>query len=124
MIVVNVDELFTSWLSANLTGVGVASERPSDVQSRLPFLVVRRGGGGDLAQALDGPIMDFDYYAADWTTVGALARRVDGLLREQTPAGWRGAQFTMLRCNQAPMKVSDANTAVRHMAGTYSFSLQ
>lgn len=124
MIAVNVDELFVSWLTAQLTGVRVASERPAKLEDVLPFVVVSRGGGGDIDSALDGPIMDVDCYAATNTAAGDVARLVDRAFRQLTPAGWRGAQFTMLRCNQAPIKVGDANPAVRHYAATYSFSLQ
>jgi hypothetical protein len=121
---VNVDELFVSWLQAQQPAWGVASERPATLGQTLPFVVIRRGGGGDNAPWVDGPVVYVDCYAADWSTVGTVARAVDSLFRERTPTGWRGAQFTLLRCNQAPIKVSDANTAVRHMASIYTFSLQ
>lgn len=123
MSAVPVDELFVSWLTANLPGVAFASERPGNLEQRLPFVVVRRGGGGDIDQGLDGPIMDLDFYAADRTTVAYVAQAVDRLFRQQTPAAWMGVQFTMLRCNQGATKVGDVNPAVRHMVATYSFSL-
>lgn len=126
---VPVDELLTSWLASLLPDVRVTSERPADLETRLPCVVVRRGGGGDAGQWVDGPIVDVDCYAAPSAAAASsaaatLAGQVDRLFRERTPAAWRGAQFTFLRCNQAPIKVSDSNPAVRHYVSAYSLSLQ
>lgn len=123
MISVSVDELFVSWLAAQLPGVNVSSERPGNVETVLPAVVVRRGASGDLDRWLDGPQMDVDCYAATRSLAGDLGRAVDYQFRVNTPAAWMGAQFSFLRCVQAPIKVPDVNQAVRHVASRYSFSL-
>jgi hypothetical protein len=70
----DIESVLSPWIEAK-TGAFTCAETPADLQSRLPVIRVKRGGGAD-GRFSGRPTIDVDVFASDADLARALAAQL------------------------------------------------
>lgn len=106
-------------LRARMTGVRVANEVPSNLESALPVVVVRVVPGGGDDRITDTAAIDVEAFAVGRDAMWALAEQARGhlLAASGIPAG--GLLLDAVITTGRPGEVPYGNPAVRRAIATY-----
>lgn len=117
---IDIEALLVDWLEDTVEGVTASTETPDDLEGQLPWLLVRRVGGGYDGFRLDQPTVDIATFATSTTTASALAAQVQVLLHEQLARHKVGtAVVSAVSTITGPHWVPYDNPAMRRYEATY-----
>ncbi len=117
---VDVEILLTSWLEANVEDVRASTWTPADLDERLPWVLVRRTGGGYDGFRLDQPSVDIAVFAPDVDTASALALQIQQLFHESLARRQHGdAVVAHVRTTSGPHWVPYDNADIQRVEASY-----
>lgn len=117
----DIEAVLNPWAEAT-TGVLAGAETPPDLETRLPFIRIERGGGVDERFSMH-PRVFVDVFAATADEARALASDLrDALLALRGPVN--GAVIRDVRCDSGPSRQPWANEAIHRRGATYTVSFR
>lgn len=117
----DVEAVLNPWAEATF-GVRAGAATPSDLEKKLPYIRVERGGGAD-ARFSNHPRVYVDVFAATADEARTIANDLrDALLFLRGPV--HGAVIRDVRCDSGPSRQPWENEAVHRRGATYTVSLR
>ncbi len=121
---VDVEVLLTSWLEANIEDIRASTWTPADLDSRLPWVLVRRTGGPYDGFRLDQPSVDVAVFAPDVDTASALALQIQRLFHESLARHQHGdAVVSHVRTTSGPHWIPYDNPAIQRYEASYTLAV-
>lgn len=123
-LVIDVEALLVTWLEASIEDITASTETPSDLDTRLPWLLVRRVGGPYDGYRLDQPTVDIAVYDSTAPAASAIAAQVQVLLHEQLARNKTGTVVvSRVQTVTGPHWVPYDNPNMRRYEATYRLTV-
>lgn len=118
---VDIEAVLNPWAEAT-TGAQAGAETPPDLETRLPFIRIERGGGGD--RMFSGhPRVFVDVFARTADEARTLANSLSAaLIALRGPVN--GAVVRDVRCDSGPSRQPWANETIHRRGATYTVSFR
>lgn len=121
---IDVEVLLTSWLETAIEDITASTKTPADLDSRLPWVLVRRTGGSYDGFRIDRPSVDIAVFALDADTASALALQIQREFHENLARHRHGdAVVSHVRTDTGPHWVPYDNPAIERYEASYAFAV-
>src|SRR5690606_29648757 len=80
---IDIEAVLIAWLEDNVEDVRASNKTPSDLDDRLPWILVRRTGGPYDGFRIDRPTVDIETFAATSVAAADLALHIQHLLHDR-----------------------------------------
>lgn len=117
---VDVDAVLVAWLTGLLgPTVRVATETPNDLAALVPFVKVRRVGGGVKSRLLDLAQVTVEVFGVDKAQATSVAGQIDDAARFTLPTSVGHVSVGYGGTTTGPVERPYSNLNVRYVQATY-----
>jgi hypothetical protein len=121
---IDIEAVLIAWLEDNVEDVRASNKTPSDLDDRLPWILVRRTGGPYDGFRIDRPTVDIETFAATSVAAADLALHIQHLLHDRlVGAVASGAVFSRIETSVAPHWVPYDNPNMARYTASNRFAV-